>query len=83
MEMTEREQEIADRVREEALGEIHRLDTDVGGFLVVQKLPDTSSPSLYRVSLEEQVDGSESLHWELLGSVNPDESDADDSHTPL
>lgn len=83
MGLTEREEEIADRIREEAPGNVLRLDADVVGFLVVQELPTASSPHLYRVTVEKQVDGSESLHWTLLGPVNRPGSDDQDEHTPL
>ena len=79
MRLNEREQAIADRIREEAPGDILRLEPGVNGFLVVQALPDASQPTLSRVTLEEYPDGSESLHWELLGSVDPSGLESDDS----
>ncbi len=36
MSLSERQEVVADRIREEATGEILRLDPDVKGFLVVQ-----------------------------------------------
>lgn len=52
MGLTESQEAVAARIHEEALGEILRLDPDVKGFLVVQKLPDDPQPILYRVTLE-------------------------------
>lgn len=69
MKLTETQAEVATRIREEAPGEILRLDPDVEGVLVVQQLPDNPQPILYRVTLEERIDGSESLHWAYLGPV--------------
>ncbi|GGM51145.1 hypothetical protein GCM10009006_35380 [Haloarcula argentinensis] len=45
------------------------MDPGVKGFLVVQQLPDDPQPILYRVTLEKQVDGSESLYWAYVGPV--------------
>lgn len=69
MELTERQKAEAARIREEAPGEILRLDPGVKGFHVVQQLADDPRPILYRVTLEKQIDGSESLHWAYLGPV--------------
>lgn len=68
--MNDKQQEIADRIRAEAPGEILSLVPDVEGFLVIQKLPEEHNPMLYRVALEKQINGEESLHWALLGPVN-------------
>ncbi|WP_396614015.1 hypothetical protein ACH9L7_19660 (plasmid) [Haloferax sp. S1W] len=67
MESTENQEPIKTRIREEASGEILRLEPDVKGFLVVQKLPDGLQTNLYRVTLEKQTDGTEELHWAYLG----------------
>jgi len=67
MGLNESQKSIAARIREEAPGEILRLDSGVKGFLVVQQLPDDPQPSLYRVTLEKHIDGSESLHWTYVG----------------
>jgi len=83
MGLTERQQEIVDRIREEAPGDIIRIEPDIIGFLVVQELPEASSPTLYRVTLEKQIDESEPLHWNLLGPVSRTESERDDTHHPL
>lgn len=72
--MNDTQQELADRIRDEAPGEILRMKLDMDGFLVVQKLPDDPAPELYRVTIETQRDGVESLHWAFLGSIDPDES---------
>lgn len=68
MDLTESQETVAARIREEASGEILRLGPDVKGFLVVQKLPDGPQPVLYRVTLEKQPDGAEKLHWAYLGA---------------
>lgn len=60
MGLTEHQEAVAARIREESPGEILRLDPDVKGFLLVQKLADDPQPILYRVTLEKQIDGSES-----------------------
>jgi len=69
MDSTESQEAVAVRIRDEAPGEILRLDSVVKGFLVVQQLPDDPQPILYRVTLEKQIDGSESLHWAYVGRV--------------
>lgn len=65
--MNEQQQEIADRVRKEATGEILGIEPDMNGVLVVQQLPTQPHPDLYRVVFEERVDGEQSLHWTYLG----------------
>lgn len=80
MGLTEIQEAVAARIREEAPGELLRLDPDVKGFLVVQQLPDDPQPILYRVTLEKQIDGSESLHWAYLGPSK--ESDGDQPEDP-
>jgi len=69
MDLTERQEAVAARIRDEATGKILRLDLGVKGFRVVQQLPDDPEPILYRVTLEKQIDGSESLHWAYIGPV--------------
>lgn len=69
MKLTESQAAVATRIREEAPGEILRLGPDLEGLRVVQQLSDNSQPVLYRVTLEEQIDGPESLHWADLGPV--------------
>ncbi|MFB6282593.1 MAG: hypothetical protein ABEK59_01475 [Halobacteria archaeon] len=80
MGLTESQEAVAARIREKAPGEILRLDPGVKGFLVVQQLPDDPQPILYRVTLEKQIDGSESLHWAYLGPSNEsDDASPEDS----
>lgn len=81
MEPSDRQQDVEDRIREEAQGAVLRLTADKGGFLVVQQLPDDPTPYLYRVSVEKNVDGSDSLHWDFLGPVTHSEAIGDDSQT--
>lgn len=76
MELNENRQRVADRIRKEAPGEILRLEPDIKGFIVVQQLADDPKPILYRVTLERQIDGSESLHWAYLGPVNQSSGDS-------
>lgn len=76
MGLTESQKETAARIRKEAPGEILRLNSANEGFLVVQQLPDDLQPILYRVTLEKQPDGSESLHWAYLGPVQGSSEDS-------
>lgn len=69
MGLTDSQEAVATRIRDEAPGEVLRLDPGVKGFLVVQQLPDDPQPILYRVTLEKQIDGSESLQWACVGPV--------------
>lgn len=78
MGLTERQEAVAARIREEAPGDILRLDPDMKGFLVVQKLADDPQPILYRVTLEKQIDESESLHWAYLGPAEEADDDSPD-----
>ena len=76
MALTDKQRDLAARISKEASGEILRLDPDVKGFLVVLQRPEDPSPVLYRVTLEKHTDGSESLHWAFLGSVDQSETDS-------
>lgn len=70
MGLSDRQQEVAERIQEEARGTILHLEPNVGGFLVIQKPPGDSTPILYQVTLEPQIDGDEALHWVFLGTVD-------------
>lgn len=75
MGLTDRQQELADRIRADAAGDVLRLEPDETGFLVVRASSSETAPQLYRVTSEKQMDDSVSLHWELLGPV--EEADVD------
>lgn len=75
-------QRDADRVRKDLPGHILRCKPDIKGFLVIQQLSNDTTPYLYRVTHETQIDGSESLHWAFLGRVEESETpDARTTHT--
>jgi hypothetical protein len=73
--------QVADRIREETAGEILQLKENINGVLVVQQLAEGSIPNLYRVTLEKQIDGSESLHRVYLGPVNDSQTEGGDERT--
>lgn len=79
MELSEREREIAERIREESTGDIIQIDVDEHGFLVIRTTPEVPEPHLYRVNLEVHPDGSESLHWKLLEPVDQPDTGGKDN----
>lgn len=62
-----KDQQIKDWIQEEAIGEVLKITEDISGYLVIQNLPDDSGSSLYHVTVESQIDGTQSLHWAYLG----------------
>lgn len=79
MELSEGEAEIMELIRERATGDIIRIDVDEHGFLVVQTTSELPDPHLYKVTLEEHPDGSESLKWKLLEPMNQSAQDVQDN----
>ena len=70
MDFTAQQQTIVDRIRNETESEIQRIEPATVGVLVVRQPPDAAVPKLFHVTLEPSVDGSDSLHWEFVGSVD-------------
>lgn len=78
---TERQRAVVDRVRTETTGEIRRIEPAPVGVLVVQRLPDESTSSLFHVTLEPSIHGAGSLHWQFLGPVEETASDYDQTRS--
>lgn len=57
-------------IESEAAGEILQLTEKEGIIEVIQRLPDEEGAYLFHVSIESHPDETESLHWDLIGSVN-------------
>ena len=64
------DESLRERIEEDAAGTILRVTEEDGIVEVVQRLPDEEGTYLYHVSLESHPDENESLHWNLIGSVD-------------
>ncbi len=65
--------EFRERIEADAAGTVVDVRDADDVVEVVQRLPDDEGTYLYRVSVERHPDGSDSLNWTLLGSVDADE----------
>lgn len=64
------DESLRERIEEDAAGTVIRITETEGIIEVVQRLSDGEGPYLYHVSLESYPDGTESIHWDLIGSVD-------------
>ena len=64
------DESLRERIEEDAAGTVLRIVETEGIVEVVQRLPDEEGTYLYHVSLETHPDESESIHWNLIGSVD-------------
>lgn len=66
----ELDESLRERIKEDAAGTVIRMTESDGVIKVVQRLPDRGGTYLFHVSVESHPDETESIHWDLLGSVN-------------
>lgn len=58
------------RIEDDAAGRVLRITESDGFVEVTQRLPDEEGTYLFHVTLEQRPDGAESIHWNLIGSVD-------------
>ena len=63
------DESLRERIEADAAGTVLRITETDGIIEVVQRLPDEAGAYLYHVSLESHPDETESIHWDLIGSV--------------